>query len=124
MLRRTSAVEFAKHQVALQGTCVGGHARNRGQSFQQLIWVVPMCGPAAPVADNFGIRLFSEDFLPYLEISRNVWIAVRLPPEAGHEEQQTCVVPKHARSGIRKVFSAEHLIKMPQPGRFGEMSLL
>src|SRR5207249_8251988 len=63
--------------------------------FQQLIWVVPMFGPAARVADNFGIRLLSEDFLPYLEISRNVWIAVRLPPKAGYQKQQTCVVPKH-----------------------------
>src|SRR6266581_4896305 len=63
MLRRTPAVEFTKHQVALQRPRLGGHARNRGQGFQQLIWVVPMCGPAAPVADNFGIRLLSEDFL-------------------------------------------------------------
>src|SRR5438093_13057897 len=83
-----------------------------------------MCGPAAPVANNFGIRLLSEDVLPYLEISRNVWIAVGLPPKAGHQKQQTRVATKHARSGIRKVFSAEHLIDMPQPGRFGEMSLL
>src|SRR6266478_8350295 len=124
MLRRAPGVEFAKHQVDLQRTCVGGRARNRGQGFQQLIWAVPMCGPAAPVADKFGIRLLSEDFLPYLEISRNVWIAVRPPPKASHQKQQTRVAPKHARSSIRKVFSAEHLIKMPQPGRLGEMSLL
>src|ERR1700746_2921961 len=123
MLRRAPGVEFAKHQIDLQRTCVGGHARNRGQGFQQLIWVVPMCGAAAPVANNLGIRLLSEDFLPYLEISRNVWIAVRPPPNAGQQKQQTCVAPKHARSGTRKVYSAEHLIKMPQPGMFGERRL-
>src|SRR2546430_9041494 len=36
MLRRAPAVEFTKHQIALQRTCVSGLARNRGQGFQQL----------------------------------------------------------------------------------------
>src|ERR1700757_4487119 len=124
MFRRASTVEFTKHQIVLQRTCVCGLARNREQGFQQLTWAVPVWGLVAPVADNFVIRLLSKDFLPYLEISRNVWIAVRPPPNAGQQKQQTCVAPKHARSGIRKVYSAEHLIKMPQPGMFGEMRLL
>ena len=85
MFRGAPAVDFTKHQIALQRTCVGGHLRNRGQGFQQLTWVVPMCGPAARVADNFETRPLLEDFLPHLEISRNVRIAVPLPPKAAHQ---------------------------------------
>jgi len=66
----------------------------------------------------------SEDLLPHLKISRNVRIAVRLPPKAADQKKQTGVPPKHARSGIGRVFSAKRLIKTAQPARFGEMSLL
>src|SRR5260370_811127 len=72
MLSELDGRRSPEHQVALQRACFRGHLRNPEQGVQQLIWVVPMCGAASPVADNFGIRLLSEDFLPDLHISRNV----------------------------------------------------
>src|SRR5438094_19138 len=73
MLRRASAVEFAKHQIALQRTRFCGLARNREQGIQQLTWVLPVCGPAAPVANSFRIRLLSKDFLLYVPGNLEVW---------------------------------------------------
>src|SRR5258706_13403852 len=124
MPRRAPGVEFTKHKIGLQRTVVGRYSRNRKQGLQQLTWVIPMCGPPAPVAYDFEICFLSKDFSPYLELSGNVWIAVRLPAKAGYQKTQTGVMPKHACSCIGKVFAAEHLVKAPQPARFGEMRLL
>src|SRR5260370_28252220 len=107
MLRSAPAVQFTKHQITLYRTCVSGNPRNREQGFQQLIWVLPTCSSAAPVAYNFGIRLLSEDFLPYFEISRNVQIPVRLPTNTRHQQHNHRFVPEPPPSRIRHAFSSE-----------------
>src|ERR1035437_10272979 len=88
VLRSATAVEFAQQEIDLERPAVGFHARVGGHCFEQLLRIVQAADVFAPVASDSRVALLVEDLLPDYETSRDVHFAIRLPFDAGKQNQE------------------------------------
>src|SRR5438067_3648319 len=125
MLWRTSGVQLGQHEVGLQRSRFGLHARQSKHPLEQLLGVLPVPCALPPVANNIGVALLPEHLLPHLHVSWHVWITVGLPLQPREQKQETGIRTEHGSGSFGvSALSTQRLVTVPQAMRIGEMQLL
>ena len=106
------AVDLRQHQEVVDRPIRHRISGNADHPFDHLVRIVPAAGFLSPFTDELGIRLAAQNFLPDIDVARDMRLAVGVDLQARLKQKEGRIRPERMFGRDRReVASAERIIK-------------